>query len=88
MIIITPHVIPASWVGNIVPQCTARIKGGSCALCGMTTAFYHIADGAFEKARQANAYSIGLYFMFLMNEVIIGIFILHKMLRRIDLCRY
>ncbi len=87
-VIITPYVVPVSWIRSIIPQCTAKIKGGSCSLCGMTTAFYHIATGAFEKARQTNSHSIVLYVTFVINEIIIAMFILHKMLRRVYLCRY
>lgn len=87
-VIVTPYVVPASWIGSFIPQCAAKIKGSSCSLCGMTTAFYHIATGAYEKARQANSHSIVLYVTFLINEIIIAMFILHKILRRVYLCRY
>lgn len=88
VLIVVPLVVPASWIGPLIPQCSAKARGGKCALCGMTTAFYHIANGEFAKASHTNHYSISLYFIFLSNEVTVAGFATYKTLRRIHLCKY
>jgi hypothetical protein len=83
MVILTPYVLPAASVGAFVPPCSAGIKGNPCPLCGMTTAFYHIANGEFGEARLANRNSVILYSVFLANEAALACFAIYKTLRRI-----
>jgi hypothetical protein len=85
---LTLLMVPAPVLGTYIPPCTAKLKGGTCPACGLTTAFYHISKGEYRQAQHANRYSIALYVTFLVNEATLAGFVVYKILRRFHKCRY
>ncbi len=68
-ILLTPFAIAPATLARLVPRCEARATaGGTCALCGMTTAFYRIAGGRLRDATRANAASVPLFAGLVLNE--------------------
>jgi hypothetical protein len=66
-----PFVVPADALFAIAPVCEARRQGGSCLLCGMTTAYAAIGDTRFADARQANRGAVPLWAASLANFCIV-----------------
>jgi hypothetical protein len=63
----TPFVVPAEVLYGLFPECPSRLRGSACALCGMTTAWVHIASGDRASAVQANAASVPLWTASVLN---------------------
>jgi hypothetical protein len=62
--------LTAESAAGILPPCESRIADGRpCPLCGMTTGFIHISRGRFDEARRANAMSLPLYALFVVNAL-------------------
>ena len=65
--VLAPLFLPASFLFNVFPICSAKAAGSSCILCGMTTAFVSIGEGDFAAAQSANAAALPFYFLLVMN---------------------
>jgi hypothetical protein len=65
-----PFVLPAELLYGVFPECPSRLRGNSCALCGMTTAWVHIASGDVASAQRANAASVPLWTITVLNFVV------------------
>jgi hypothetical protein len=64
-----PFVVPPEVLYGAFPECSARARGSSCPLCGMTTAWVAISRGDLASARQANAGSVPLWTGSVMNFI-------------------
>jgi hypothetical protein len=62
-----PFFTPESAWHRLLGECPAKAAGGSCALCGMTAAYYYISRGDWAGAIQANRGAIPLYGFSLVN---------------------
>jgi len=61
-ILAAPFVMDPATVAALVPACESKIRyGRPCSLCGMTTAFFHIAEGDLGEAGRANRGGIALF---------------------------
>jgi Protein of unknown function (DUF2752) len=67
LIVFSPLLFPSSVFLNLFPVCSAKLAGGSCILCGMTTAFVSIGNGDLATATQANRGAITVYVALGMN---------------------
>lgn len=65
--VIAPFVTPEEILYGVFPECEAKRRGGSCALCGMTTAFVLIARGDLDGAQSANGGSVALWSLSALN---------------------
>lgn len=66
--VLLPLVVPQDVIGRAIPACEWQARyGRPCPLCGLTTAFYHIAGGQWRAASQANGASLPLYLLFWAN---------------------
>ncbi len=65
-----PFVSSPAALQALTPACEARAKGGSCMLCGMTTAFFAISRGDFAQAQMLNAGAVPLYAGFCVNALL------------------
>ena len=70
IILATPFIVDAAALGEVVGVCPAKAAGQPCSLCGMTPAFFLIADGQWTEARLANAGSVPLYIGLIVNVVV------------------
>lgn len=61
VLIATPYAVPHTMLEGWVGTCPSKAAGSSCALCGMTTAFYLISEGHWREATASHAASIPLY---------------------------
>jgi len=87
MILITPFIFSNKTIVALSPKCEWKVKyNKDCPLCGMTTSFILISQGKFSQAFMANKFSICLYFIFVLNEVVIFFFLANKIMRRWFLC--
>lgn len=76
MILITPFILPDDTILALSPKCEWKTKyNKSCPLCGMTTAFILISRGKLSEAFTANKFSLYLYYIFILNEVTITVFL-------------
>lgn len=76
--VMLPVVFPAEVLAPQFPVCAAKAAGGSCILCGMTTAFLKIGEGDLAGASVAHGGSIFLYTAMALN---FGIAVAYTMLR-------
>jgi predicted RNA-binding Zn-ribbon protein involved in translation (DUF1610 family) len=84
-ILILPYILSEESIHHLVPKCEWKTKyNKECPLCGMTTAFINISKGNFKKAYQANRGSLFLYAFFLLNQIIVFVY-LKRLLKH---CRY
>jgi hypothetical protein len=57
-----------SSIYGVAPTCVMKAQTGlSCSLCGMTTAFVHLADLDFQAALAAHRFSVHLWLLFVLN---------------------
>lgn len=70
--ILSPLFFSTDSIYSWFPECYWKVYyGKSCILCGMTTAFIHISRGDLANALFYNKYSVFLYFLFVMNEIVL-----------------
>lgn len=65
--VVAPVVLPEQAVLGLFPVCSAKARGSSCVLCGMTTAFVRLAHGDWRGAVDANPGAPALYVTFALN---------------------
>jgi hypothetical protein len=71
LILISPFILSRGDIENIAPKCEWKVKyGRECFFCGMTNGFIDISNGKFEDATKRNKFSIYMYSMFLLNEIV------------------
>jgi hypothetical protein len=80
--VVAPLVFSADFLEGLIPVCEAKVRGGSCALCGMTTGFILISRGEIAQAQKANAGAPVLYLAFLLNFVSALSYSIMTLLRR------
>lgn len=80
MAVLAPFVLPEQKVFSLFPACEARLRGGRCVLCGMTTAYVLLASGDFGGALAANRYSVGLWIATIANFALAKAYILFRLL--------
>jgi len=89
-VLVAPFLVSAETVGAIVPECEWKAKyGRECAFCGMTHAFIFISGGRFGQALDANKFSILLYCVLVLNELVLILFLAKRLAidRSVLLCR-
>ena len=64
---LAPFVAPAETLYGLFPECQARRRGMTCALCGMTTAFVSISRGDIAGAQSSNSGSVALWSFSVLN---------------------
>lgn len=62
----------------LIPACPARLSGSPCALCGMTTAWLHLAAGDWSGALAAHRYGPLLWAICALNGLAASVFALRK----------
>jgi hypothetical protein len=71
-VLLVPFIVTAETIGAAVPECEWKSKyGRECAFCGMTHAFIFISGGRFEQALDANKFSVLLYCILVLNELVL-----------------
>jgi hypothetical protein len=80
--VVAPLVVSADSLHGLFPVCEARARGGSCALCGMTTGFIFVSQGEIEEARRANAGAPVLYAVLVLNFLVALPYSITMLLRR------
>ena len=84
----SPYLLSDSEIFAITPVCVSReLYGESCILCGMTRGFIEISRGNLEKAREFNVYSVLLYGIFALNEMVLVVFIGYRAIATIMLTK-
>ena len=74
--IFLPFVLPESTISRITPDCEWKVKyQKSCALCGMTSGFIHVARGAFSRASASNRFSPFLFAFFSLNQLFVLVYL-------------
>lgn len=79
---IAPFILPAESLYGVFPECEAKRRGGSCALCGMTTAYVLIARGDFAAAQESNSGSVALWSVSVLNFIAASAYSLLSLVRR------
>lgn len=69
-VILTSFFATPEAIYRTVPQCASRARGSSCVLCGMTTAFFRVAQGDLAGAWTAHRGGIPLYILFCSNSLL------------------
>jgi len=87
LVLLTPFVLSGKTIERITPKCAWRVRYHKpCPACGLTTGFRLISAGQFRRAEALNRYSLPLYTLFLLNEIILlgvlGGKIAHRYARR------
>lgn len=67
LVVAAPFLLPSTFLLNLFPACQAKTAGGSCILCGMTTAFVSIGEGDLVTAQLANRGAIAVYLALVTN---------------------
>lgn len=80
--VLAPYLIPAPKLYSLFPVCEAKLQGGSCVLCGMTTAYIRLASGDLPGALEANRFALALWLGSILNFAIAKAYILIGLLRR------
>lgn len=80
--VLAPFVLPAETVFGIAPACEARLRGESCVLCGMTTAYVRLAAGDYGGALESNQWSLAVWLASIANFTVAKAYLLIKLLRR------
>mgnify|MGYP001774018814 CR=1 FL=1 len=81
IILIIPYIFPENSILSLIPECELKVKyNKECILCGMTRSFILISKGEIEKAILENKFSIYVYFAFLLNEILVILFLMKKFL--------
>ena len=70
-VLLLPFIIPQNTLSGWIPPCEAKLQGGACALCGMTTAFYRLSEGDVAGALAANPWSLGLTVCLAVNLAVL-----------------
>jgi hypothetical protein len=71
LILLAPFALSMDTLKAIVPVCEWKAKyNRECPLCGMTRSFVYISHGDFTQARDQNRWSVHLYAIFLVNEIL------------------
>lgn len=71
LVLVAPFVLSTDTLNAIVPACEWKTKyNRECPLCGMTRSFVCISHGDLAQARNWNRWSVRLYTVFLVNEVL------------------
>jgi len=82
MTLITPFILSDDTIFALSPKCEWKTKYNKvCPLCGMTRSFIFISQGKFSQAVMRNKFSIYLYFIFILNEIVISFFLANKIKR-------
>ena len=75
-ILITSAVYPSAPSIRFLPTSLCKISSHcSCPVCGMTRAFILIVHGRISDARSFNSLALTLFIMFILNELIVVIFV-------------
>lgn len=69
VLVAAPWVVTPGPVDAWVPACEARLRGGSCVLCGMTSSFFALRHGDFAAASAAHRAGPILYISLALNGV-------------------
>lgn len=78
-ILVAPFLFTVKTINVTSPKCEWKVKyNRECALCGMTRGFIHISHGDLIEASISNKFSIYLYFLFVVNDVV-AMYVLIKM---------
>ncbi len=76
VVLLAPWLLSPQRIAALTPKCEWKTRyGRECFFCGMTTAFIDIAEGRFRDAERSNRGSIPLYAGFLVNEVVLVLFV-------------
>jgi hypothetical protein len=71
LVLLAPFVLSMDTLNAMVPVCEWKAKyNKECPLCGMTRSFVYISHGDFAQARDQNRWSVHLYAIFLVNEIL------------------
>jgi hypothetical protein len=87
LIAASPFLVPAPAFDNVLPTCPARVRGGDCPACGLTTGFVAIADGRWDDAARANAAAPLLFALFTANAAAAALVSFCKLLKRGQRCK-
>ncbi len=75
-ILITSAIYPSAPSIRFLPTSLCKINSlCSCPLCGMTRTFILIAHDRISDARSFNSLALTLFIMFILNEILVVIFI-------------
>lgn len=70
-ILLMPFLFEPQTVKSIAPVCEYKAKYNmACPACGMTRAFIKISKGHLSEAMQLNRYSLCVYVLFVLNEIV------------------
>lgn len=81
-ILITPLLFTADKIRKVTPECQWKKYNKECPLCGMTTSFIYISQGEFSQAVKSNSFSPYLYFVFVLNEILMIFVLFQKKVKR------
>ncbi len=86
LVILTAFLIPQDVIASILPPCPQLVRTGKpCPLCGMTRAFYAISSLDFETALEFHKYSILLFIVFFVNQLVFVVVIVRQFFQRLKL---
>jgi len=80
--VLAPYFVSADTLNSWIPVCEAKLRGSSCVLCGMTTAYLRLAAFDFQGALEANPYSLLLWLGSILNFAAAKAYILFRLVRR------
>jgi hypothetical protein len=70
-VVVAPFLLSPAWLQAALPLCEWKARyQRECPACGLTTAFFAIARGDWDVARQANAGAVPLFSLFLSNFIL------------------
>ena len=89
--ILMPYAIGLDRLAQVIPACPTQAQTlGPCVLCGMTRAFYCLAQGHVSAAREFNPLSVWLYLAIVVNAAVLSVHLWAfrvKSLIQIQLCK-
>ena len=72
MVLLLPFVFEPDTVYKIAPDCQSmKLQNKKCVLCGMTRSFVLISQGEVSQARKVARYSLWLYAVLALNELVV-----------------
>lgn len=80
--VLAPYVLSSDAIQSLVPVCEAKLRGSSCVLCGMTTAYIRLAALDVRGAAEANRYSLALWAGSILNFAATKAYILFRLVQR------